>query len=75
MIMSAVDVDLSPKKVPVFTLSHVWQHLKLSAFSLGVCLQYGQVADEDVKKPTNQPTTRGASASNSIHYCIEIFLF
>ena len=55
MIMSAVDVDLSQKKVPVFTLSHVWQHLKLSAFSLGVYLQYGQVVDEDVKKPTNQP--------------------
>ena len=38
-------------------LSHVWQHVKMSDVNLGTRPQYSLVADEDVKKPTNQPTS------------------
>ena len=44
----------------------MWQHVKLSDVSLGACLRYSLVVDEDVKKP-NKP--------NQTHYPpIEIFV-
>ena len=39
-------------------LSRVWQQVKLSEVSLGTFLRYSPVADEDVKKPTNQPNNQ-----------------
>ena len=32
----------------------MWQHVKLSDVSLGICPRYSLVVDENVKKPTNQ---------------------
>ena len=37
-----------------FSLSRVWQHVNLPDVSLGTRPRYSLVADEDVKKPTNQ---------------------
>ena len=36
-------------------LSLVWQHIKLSDVCLATRPRYSLVADQDVKKPTNQP--------------------
>ena len=36
-------------------MSRVWQLVKLSEVCLGSRSRYSLVADEDVKKPTNQP--------------------
>ena len=45
-------------------LSRVWQHIKLSDFSLGTRPRDSLVVDEDIKKP-NQPTNQTNKVENS----------
>ena len=49
-------------------LSRVWQHVKLSDFSLWTRPRYSLVVDEDVKKPNKQTrTSKTNKLSGGIH--------
>ena len=51
----------------------MWQHVKLSDVSLGT--QYSLVVDEDVKKPTKQPTVRLLNARSHDPLNLEYLYF
>ena len=55
----------------VSPLSHVWQHLKFSDFSLGTRPQYYLVVDKDVKRPiiqTNKQTSSHPGLAKPVEF-------
>ena len=56
-------------------LSRMWQLVKLSNVSLGIRLRYSLVADEDVKKPTNQQNKLSFSTSFITLFCLCLVIY